>query len=452
MRSIKIPTLIGIVILIIGIVAGVVLIQYRQIFKLGAAGEAAPKDVRVTNVTDTSFTVSWITNKVASGAVLFGESGTNLDRAEEDELGAGFTHTATLRNLKPQATYSFKINSGGESFDESGVPWNIKTGATISDSPKSNLISGSLFAATGEPTQASLVYVAIGGTLLSTTTSKNGSWVIQLSNARSLDLSNYLEIDEKTTLLEISANAGPEGVSQAKVYPQSARPIPLMILGQTYDLRSLGPSQNPESPEASVEIPEGPSEGESGFVVPSAQPAGTTKTVTLESIDEGEIVTSTTPEFFGEGPEGTAITIKVESEAQTTQLKIPSSGDWKWSPPAGLSEGVHKITITWKDTKGITRTLTKTFIVQAAEGPAFVATPSATPTGPGTPTASGTGSPKSTTSPTPSASASATPTVTASATAFPQPESGGLTPTLLFSILGIGAFAISFVIWKYSDA
>jgi len=93
------------------------------------------------------------------------------------------------------------------------------------------------------------------------------------------------------------------------------------------------------------------------------------ETVTLESLDEDEIITSTEPEFFGEGPPGTTITITIESDPITDQTTISSLGGWNWSPPEGLSEGAHKITITWRDASGILRTLTRTFIVQASEGP-----------------------------------------------------------------------------------
>lgn len=453
MKIKKIPTILGLLVLIIGMVAGVFLIRYRQIFRLGASGSDSPKDVRVGNISDTSFTVSWTTEKEIEGAIMVGENQNNLNKVGEDELGRGFTHTTTLRNLTPETTYFFKVNSNGNLFDQEGIAWNVKTGPTLSGSPSTNLISGSLLSATGEPVQNGLIYISVGGSLFSTTTSKNGGWVIQLSQARSLDLSSFLVINDSSTLLEVSANAGPAGVSSAKVYPQSARPMPPMTLGQSQDFRNLSPNNTSGSPEASIDVPEGKA-GESGFAIPSSSPKNSgSNTVTLKSIDEGEVVTSTSPEFFGNGPVGTTISIKVESEAQSTQLKIPNSGDWKWTAPLGLPEGTHKITITWKDTKGITRNLTKTFIVQAAEGPAFVATPSGTPTTTGTPTSSPTSSPKSSNTPSATSTATASPatTASASATVFPQPVSGSLTPTLLLTILGIGAIFASFFILKLSD-
>lgn len=440
MRKSKIPTIIGLLTLVLGLAAGVLLVRNQNIFRLGAAAEFAPKDVRISNITDSSLTISWITDKETSGFVKWGESAASLDKTELDELkDQGFTHLLTLRGLTPQTTYFFKINSGGEDFDNNAIPWQVTSGATLEIPSKTNLVSGSVLTSTGGPAKNVLLYLTVGGgNLLSTITSQNGSWVIPLSQARTQDLSSYIVIDEKNTLIEISVNAGPPGVASAQVYPQSARPVPSIILGNTHDFKNLPPSEVSEIPKASIGLPDEATPS-SGFEVgeKSATPSATT--VTLENIDEGEIITSTKPEFFGEGPSGTTITITLESEPVTDTLKVPSNGDWNWSPPQGLSEGAHKITISWRDASGILRTLSRTFIVQAAEGPAFESTPSASPTA----------TPK--TSPTPSPTATATPKATATATAAPVPDSGSLTPTLLLSIMGVGVLAFAFLIWKKSE-
>ena len=441
MRKSKIPTIIGLFTLVLGLAAGVLLVRNQNIFRLGAIAEFAPKDVRISNITDTSFTISWITDRETSGFVKWGESATSLDKTELDELkDQSFTHLLTLRGLTPQTTYFFKINSGGEDFDNNGIAWQVTSGATLEIPSKTNLVSGSVLTSTGGPAKNVLLYLTVGGgSLLSTITSQNGSWVIPISQARTQDLSSYIVIDEKNTLIEISVNAGPEGVASAQIYPQSARPVPSIILGDTHDFKNLPPSEVSEIPKASIGLPEEATPSSKFEVEEKTAATPSAKTVTLESIDEGEIVTSTKPEFFGEGPSGTTIMISVESEPVTDTLKVLSNGDWNWSPPEDLSEGAHKITISWRDASGILRTLTRTFIVQAAEGPAFESTPSASPTA----------SPK--TSPTPSPTATATPKATATATAAPVPDSGSLTPTILLSIMGVSVIAFAFLVWKKSE-
>lgn len=421
-KKAKIPTILGIGIMAIGLAAGVMLIQNTQIFKLSADGGTPPKDIRITNVADSSFTITWTTEKETSGFVAWGESQSSLTRTESDELNTNsFTHSVTIRGLEPQKKYYFKINSDSEDFDNAGIPWEVSLGPTLS-APKDNyIISGNVLTATGTPPAGALVYVSIGGVNpLSTIASENGSWLISLSQARLANLSDYYD-PNKNDLIEIFIQAGPLGTSSAQIYPVSARPVPPLILGQVHDFKNLPPSvAEDQLPVSDIEAPD-QIDKESRFNLSDSATTPPGSKVTLDSVVEGEIINSTKPEFFGQGPSGAQITITVESDDPISDTaKIPRSGNWQWSPPADLAPGSHKITIKWRDTDGILRTITKNFVVQAAEGPAFVATPSAslTPT------------PKITPTTTPRA------TSTASATAKPIPDSGSLTPTIL--LFGIG--------------
>ncbi len=447
MKKSKIPTLLGILILVIGIAAGVMLIRSRLFFRLGATGEFAPKDVRISNITDTSLTISWVTDRETSGFVRWGENQNSLSRTELDELATqSHTHTLTLRGLSPQTTYFFKINSGGEDFDNNGVPWQITTGSALATPNKTVLISGIILTATGEPAKNALVYLTIGGSsLLSTITSATGNWVAPISSARTADLQDYIQIDEKNSLIEISVNAGLGNVASAQIYPQSAKPAPSIILGQVHDFKNLPPAGKGQIPSASIGLPEEKTPS-SGFKVEEKTATPSAKNVTLESIKEGEVITTTDPEFFGKGPSGVTITITVESEPVSETLKIPSSGQWKWSPPSNLAEGTHTITISWRDASGILRTLRRTFIVQASEGPSFEATPSASPTS----------TPRPSPSPSPSPTVSPIPTITPRISPIPSTssgvyDSGNLTPTVLFSILGVGIILVSLLIWRKTE-
>jgi hypothetical protein len=426
----KIPTIIGISILIIALAVGVALVQFRQVFRLGAAGGTAPKNVRVANIADTQVSISWVTEKESQGFVKWGASQSSLmDTSQDETEETSFTHMVTLRDLSPQKTYFFKINSGGDDFDNSGSPWQVKTGPALSVPTNLSLVSGSVLTATGLPAKNSLIYISVSGSLLSTLTSQGGTWVIPLSRARSANLSSFLTIDPARTLLEISVDAGPDGVSSAKIYPQSANPVPPMILGEVYDWKNLGPTAQGSLTSAEVNLP-GESTPSSRFQVPSGGTGRETAAVTLDSTEAGEVVTSTRPEFFGSGPSGTKLSIELKSTPVSVSVSIPSSGEWKWSPTSPLEPGTHTITLSWRDAGGILRSLTRTFIVQAAEGPAFVSTPSATPTF------------KPTATPTPTIKPTATPT------APPTPESGGLTPTLLLFIMGISTMAFGVFLWR----
>ncbi len=439
MKKKKIPTIIGIIVLVLGLAVGVMLVQNIQIFKLGAEAQNSPKDVRISNITSDSFSVTWLTDVETVGFIKYGSSVGNLTNTKTEESQTpDFTHLVNITELTPQTDYFFKINSGETDFDNNEIPWQGQT-LTASDNSQPKLISGSVLLATGMAAKNAIIYITINNKLFSALTSQNGSWIISLPS----------NIVSANTLLEISALSGKGDVSTAQIYAQSASPVPAMIMGQTHDFKNLPPSESADIPKASLEIPE-ESTPSSGFDIPENISTPSATTVTLESISNNEVITTQKPEFFGEGPKGTELKITVESEVITDNITVPSSGEWSWEIPENLPEGPHTITISWKDAGGILRTLTRNFVVQASEGAAFVSTPSASLT----PKPTSTVKPTTTSSATPKATATSSATIkpTSTGTPFPQPESGSLTPTILLSIMGIGLIALSILLWKKSYA
>jgi len=217
-----------------------------------------------------------------------------------------------------------------------------------------------------------------------------------------------------------------------------------MVLGQVHDFKNIAPLNNDTNPDADVTVPEDTADTATPTPTETASPTATT--VTIQSIEEGEQVTSTKPEFFGEAPSNLEITVKVESTPQIDIVTADEEGNWNWTPPKDLDPGVHKITLSWKDANGILKTITKNFIVQAAEGePAFTATQSASPTA----TPKTTTTPKPTATPKSTASPSEEPEPTE--TAEPQPESGSLTPTYFLLMMSMGVLALGVFAWKKSQ-
>ncbi len=454
-KKFTIPTIIGLFVLIVGIGIGVFLVERSQVFRLGAQAEKAPKNIRVTNITDSSFTVSWTTDKEYVGYIIWGESNSSINKTVSfEENKPTTTNLVTINNLNPLTNYYFKINSGGVEFDNSGIPWSVTTAPKIDSIPSTQVISGTILTASGQPAANVLVYAtAAGGSPLVTKTSSNGSWVIPISTSRTYpDLSSYLPISAKDPTINIFVQGGPRGIASAQVFLESASPAPSITLGQTYDFRNEENSL--ELPKASLELPQSTSSPR------ITSTTGTDKfptTVSLISIKEKESITTTKPEFFGQGPPGTTITIKLESEPIIKTLTIGSSGSWQWSPPSDLTEGEHTITISWRDSSGILRTITRSFTVLAAEGPAFESSPSATtptptPTPTKTPTSTPTPKPTSTPTPTrpitPTASPSPTPRVSLPSTTSGIPTAGDLTPTIALLMMSLGLISTSFIIWK----
>lgn len=430
-KRIKLPTIIVLLVLLIGVITGIYFINSKQIFKLAANIEAVPKNVRFTNITDTGVTISWTTEIESNGFVKWGTTANSLSEVSlEENSNKSLVHSVNIIGSKSNADIFLIINSNNVDYYNENIPWQAKT---LIDKVKSNnslIASGTVLLQDGVKPAKSLVYLSINGTMLSTITSDEGSFVIPISS--------YVENIAKDTITEIVINAGLNNTSQAVIYTKAIKSIPTMIIGKTYDFRSLEITDSNDLPQSSISIPESV-EKSSRFEVQKTQPIQTGE-VRIESINEGEIITTINPEFFGKGPKNTDIQVEVQSELQQATVTTDSNGLWNWSPPANLEAGEHTVTLKWRDANGILRTITRNFVVQAAEGPAFESTPSATPIKTVAPTNTPVVTPIETTISTPLA------------TLPPTPETGSLTPTIGLFIMGIGILLSSIFVWNKSYA
>lgn len=261
-RSKTLPTLVGIVVLLLGIASGVFLIESSQVFRLRANPESAPRDIRISNITHDQATISWTSAEEVLGFVTWGGKSGNLENTSLSIVDdSKYIHLVVLEGLEPESTYYFKISSDGSVFDNEGIPWTITTGSLLSTPPQTLLISGKVVTSAGAPAKNALVYVTVGGSsLLSSIITEKGTWVVPISQARTKNLSSVIPINESETLVEISVQGGPLGVASAQIYPETAKPAPTIILGQTHNFKSIPAQADGEIPDAKVELPADSSE------------------------------------------------------------------------------------------------------------------------------------------------------------------------------------------------
>lgn len=430
----RFPTLFGLGLLTAGLVGGIFLVRHQQTISPRAAEiQLAPLNPLISNISDRSFTVSWTTSAPVNGSIKIGGSLSDLNqKISETASIASLVHSVTADNLDSSTKYYFQI---GES------PFSITTAAPLDQPPAPDTAQGIIKTRTGLPADNVLVYIQLsGGQLLSTATTSSGNWLIPLSTARSGDLANWLTFDRSSLTYTIQAEGGSSlGQSTAVVTTALDRPVPPIILGNSYDFRQ---SQEPISSISANENPTpsiSPSAEESGFSFDSfgKVPAIPAK-VTLDnpSVNQEKLSTAK-PEFFGSGPADTEINITVHSsENIIAKTTVANSGQWSFSPPKSLSDGLHTISLTWTDANGIVQTLNRSFIVNASAGePAFTSTPSATPTKKITPKfTSPTGGPTT------------APRKTIPSTRSAVPQSGDLTPSLIIFIMGIILTFVGFTV------
>jgi len=231
---------------------GVLLVESKKVFSLKANFGTEPKQVRVSNITDSSFTVTWVTNKESIGQLYWGENNSNLDNTEAVHISyPNYIHSITVNNLPPSSDYFFKIASNGKFFDSSGIAWKTSTLPSIGYPQKANLISGVIKTQNGMAVANALVFANVGGgTLISTTTEKNGSWFLSVSMVRNQEGNDYLTLTNETAV-ELSVFAGPFGNATAHTNIGSAKPVPTIELGKSYNFKN-GSFVKYDVPDASV--------------------------------------------------------------------------------------------------------------------------------------------------------------------------------------------------------
>src|SRR4030043_716560 len=255
----RIPTIIGLIVLVIGLGTGIILINGRQIFGLNAKEEASPKNVRVSNINESSFSVSWTTAVDTKGFIKWGGKERTLNQTALDKPDPNSkkkNQYNTINNLDINKNYYFSINSDGFDYSNNNLPWQIQTGSKLSSPNRSNIIYGSVLTSSGQPEKKAIIYVSAGGgSLLSTISEEDGSWVIPLSSIRTKELNSYVPIDDSNTIVEILIQSGSE-IAAATIYPVAAKPVPPITLGLTYDFKNLTGEDLGNTPEANIEISE----------------------------------------------------------------------------------------------------------------------------------------------------------------------------------------------------
>ena len=234
----KIPTILGLGIILFGIAGGVYLVLREQVFLSQAAPNLTPKDVTFTNIAEDAVTISWQTNSATTSFITFGQSSpgeqTVLDDRDSNPPAGGpkprLTHYVTLKNLLPKTNYQFKIISGKIASDVK----NFETASPLTNQTVFPPIIGSVLDG-DSPLESGVVYLSIPeATIQSSLIKGGGNFLIPLSQIRKVDLSDYPLIAGTIAKLTIHSDTG-EAQIIFKLKDNST-PLPPIKLGQNMDL------------------------------------------------------------------------------------------------------------------------------------------------------------------------------------------------------------------------
>ncbi|MEW6606442.1 MAG: fibronectin type III domain-containing protein [bacterium] len=201
---------------------------------------ATPQKVKVSNIRDTQFTISWITDVPEIGRVNYGTYSALGETGYDDEGSQSLSsiHYVTIIKLTPQTTYFYQIISGTLTMEMSSVTTGISILPVGSD-----VAYGQVFKEPGNPlNKGGICYLRLkdidgldskgDSQLVSTLVDENGYWSMELVNIREANLKNLFKYSNVMDKLYIYVEGGNEGNSEQIVSTYDDSPAPDIILGR----------------------------------------------------------------------------------------------------------------------------------------------------------------------------------------------------------------------------
>jgi len=448
----RIPTILGLLLLVGGVITGVFLTNRQTGFVSKASSSCQPKNPQITNITNNSASISFVTESSCLSSISINnqiiENGTVISTDQKSKI-----HYFDVNNLTATTNYVFSFIIDGKTYYDE-ILYQFKTADNPSGPiPSSNLAWGRVFfipdlkAATQELKAANKVIVFLnipGSTPLSAVVTSSGNWNVSLANSFNETKTGRFTTTENNTeeIIVIDQN---NQATQITGNTSNNNPVPDIILGQN-QFSAATIIYDTETDTGSLS---------------SITPASESKNLDILNPKESESISTQKPDFFGTSPGNSTIKIEIHSATVYKGEVISNSdGSWNWSPSSNLEPGEHTITAT-TIVDGVEKIITRNFTVLATDsGLSYTASSSAitsTPTFTPTPTTAVSLPISTPTIPisTPTLSISttlaiSTPTITTStpSTSSGIPKTGGLFPTILLLLISSSFVAFSFFSFK----
>lgn len=383
----KIPTILSFFVLIFGVIVTTILVKQGVIFFGHAAPSDIPQDIRITNISDTGFTVTYTTSANVIGTVTLISNTKPQVILDDRDQQAGVpkpynVHSISVKNLTPQTAYSFTILSGSTTYQDGNKPFTLTTQQKITDTPTEQTpLAGKILLPDGTvPAETILFVTTTNGQLLSTLLNPSGLYILPLNTMRTKDFSSLVKFTSDSILQILATNGSIS--SHATVGMGSINPVPAITLSQDYDFTL---STKPIPTGSATKFPSFDAQTNNSY----------TATPEIITPKTNESFTDQQPQFTGTAAPGSSVTVVIHSDEKIqTTIKADATGTWTFRPSTPLSPGQHTITITAPDQFGILRTIVQSFTVYAAGSQVNQsATPSATLTPTSIPTQTPTSAP-----------------------------------------------------------
>lgn len=178
-----------------------------------STGTVGEESIVVTNLTDTGFTVLWVSGIKEEGSVEYGEISSNLNEEASDERdgltnkGEYYVHSVNITMLSTETDYYFKVISGEDEYTNSDNYYLITTFSTLNSPPPFQSVTGTVEGVSDEV--AVIGYFedkddigSSGNSMrMSTMTDEDGRWIMSIADTRTEDGSEYYESSDGDNLV-----------------------------------------------------------------------------------------------------------------------------------------------------------------------------------------------------------------------------------------------------------
>lgn len=240
----KIPTLVGIALLITLIVSVGLFIYYRSQEKAAAFQIS---DVDVVNIGNTTATVVWQTATPTTGEVVYSEDETlsekAIDNRDRRQIRSRLVHFVTINNLKPNTRYFYKVKND---LEMSPKALEFKTGNATEPEGDLNFsfikpLKGTVLNTNLNPIDESLVFLKIpGAEKLATFSSTAGNFILPLKTVLSENL-NQIYIIAPDSAAELSIVKGSLRSTIKIIISEDTVNLPPIAIGSNLDLTNFKP-------------------------------------------------------------------------------------------------------------------------------------------------------------------------------------------------------------------
>lgn len=255
-KTTKIPTLLGLSLLITAFVLGMFIYFYQQNSLQQQRSLFTPKDIQVVNLSATQATVIWWTDTPSTGQVAYGTNSRPSD-IQKDNRDITTTktrqiHFVTLRNLQPETTYHYQVIASDFRYPEK--PATFTTPIALETATQNRPLRGSVLNTNLNPIDEALVFLKItGASEMVTFTSTAGNFILPLKELRTTDLSAPFPITTNTEASLIIKKGDQESTVDLNLPVEDNQLLPPLTLGQNINLKDLLVQSNPSPrPQASI--------------------------------------------------------------------------------------------------------------------------------------------------------------------------------------------------------